>query len=103
MAALRRELPASFMYEPSAPPTIPPGLTIADWRREQARRRPRGTGRRKAPRARPLPTATGRWELRRALSVSRIVSAASGLFGRLGRQTRAELRPRQGGTVPPAA
>ena len=30
MAAERREPPASFMYEPSFPPTIPPGLTIAE-------------------------------------------------------------------------
>lgn len=30
MAAARRERPASFMYEPSSPPTIPPGLTMAD-------------------------------------------------------------------------
>jgi len=39
MAAGRRELPASFMYEPGFPPTIPPGLTIADWRRRRARRK----------------------------------------------------------------
>jgi hypothetical protein len=42
MAAASRELPASFMYEPSAPPTIPPGVTIADWRRRRPRRRRRG-------------------------------------------------------------
>ena len=28
----RREPPASFVYEPSSPPSIPPGLTIAEWR-----------------------------------------------------------------------
>jgi hypothetical protein len=39
MAAERRELPASFMYEPGFPPTIPPGVTIADWRRRRARRK----------------------------------------------------------------
>jgi hypothetical protein len=38
MAAERRETPASFMYEPSFPPTIPPGLTIDDWRRRPPRR-----------------------------------------------------------------
>jgi integrase-like protein len=54
MAAARPDLPASFLYEPSAPPTIQPGLTIDDWRRQQARRhrrrrhqgRRRGRGRR---------------------------------------------------------
>jgi hypothetical protein len=46
MAAERRELPGSFMYEPGNPPTIPPGLTIAEWRRRQARRRPRSRFRR---------------------------------------------------------
>jgi len=46
MAAERRELPASFMYEPSSLPTIPPGVTIAEWRRRQARRRPRSRSRR---------------------------------------------------------
>lgn|GEM_PF-6489667 len=39
-----------FMYEPSLPPTIPAGMTAADWRRAQPRRgrrrRTRGGGRR---------------------------------------------------------
>lgn len=48
MAAQRPRRPASFMYEPSCPPTIPPGLTIDDWRRRQARpRRRRGLSRRR--------------------------------------------------------
>jgi hypothetical protein len=51
MAAARRELPASFIYEPSAPPTIPPGLTIDDWRRRRARRA-RHQGRRRGRRRR---------------------------------------------------
>ena len=37
MAAARREPPASFMYEPDFPPTIPPGLTVSDWRRRRRR------------------------------------------------------------------
>lgn len=48
MAAERRERIASFMHEPGFPPTIPPGLTIVDWRRRQARRRP-GRGLRRGP------------------------------------------------------
>ncbi|MGH8572441.1 MAG: hypothetical protein ACREX8_07695, partial [Gammaproteobacteria bacterium] len=36
-----RELPASFLYEPSAPPTIAPGMTIADYRRQRGHRRKR--------------------------------------------------------------
>lgn len=51
MAAARRQFPSSFMYEPSAPPTIPPGLTIDDWRRRQARRQ-RRQGRRRGRRHR---------------------------------------------------
>jgi hypothetical protein len=42
MAADRREPPASFMYEPSSPPSIPPHLTIAEWRRQVRRRWRRG-------------------------------------------------------------
>lgn len=41
MAAERRELRASFMYEPRNPPTIPPGQTIAEWRRRVRRERRR--------------------------------------------------------------
>ena len=40
MAVEGRELPCSFMYEPSMPPTIPPGLTVRDWRGRQARHQP---------------------------------------------------------------
>jgi hypothetical protein len=39
MAARRRELPASFMYEPSCPPSIPPGQTINAYRRGRPRQR----------------------------------------------------------------
>jgi hypothetical protein len=39
----RREQPASFAYEPTYPPTIPPGLTLSEWR---ARRRIRQRRRR---------------------------------------------------------
>lgn len=34
-AAERREPPASFVYEPSSPPSIPPGLTITEWRAQR--------------------------------------------------------------------
>jgi hypothetical protein len=40
MAGEQRAPSDSFVYEPSCPPSIPPGLTIADW---QAARR--GVGR----------------------------------------------------------
>jgi hypothetical protein len=47
MAGERRERPGSFMYEPSSPPTIRPGLTVRDWRGRQARcQRQRGKRRR---------------------------------------------------------
>jgi hypothetical protein len=36
----RREPPAAFAYEPTHPPTIPPGLTVSDWRARR-RKRPR--------------------------------------------------------------
>ena len=38
MAVERQEPPSSFMYEPSLPPTIPPGVTVRYWRGRQARR-----------------------------------------------------------------
>lgn len=44
MAARRRTPPRAFLYEPNEPPTIPPGMTIADYRRRRAgraRRTPR--------------------------------------------------------------
>jgi len=41
MDAQRREQVGSFMYEPTCPPTIPPGQTIAQWRRNRMPQRPR--------------------------------------------------------------
>jgi hypothetical protein len=35
LRATRREAPASFGYEPSSPPSIPPGMTIAEWRAQR--------------------------------------------------------------------
>ena len=42
-AARERAGPADFRYEPGYPPTIPPGMSVADYRRRRARRarRPR--------------------------------------------------------------
>jgi hypothetical protein len=48
MAAQRGERPGQFMYEPSYPPTIPPGQTIGAYRRGRPRRW-RGGRRRQAP------------------------------------------------------
>lgn len=49
--------PKRLMYEPSYPPTIPPGQTIDDWRRSRPRRR-RQEGRRTA--TNPLAGLLGR-------------------------------------------
>ena len=39
MAATReRAGPADFRYEPSYPPTIPPGMSVAAYRRRRAQR-----------------------------------------------------------------
>jgi hypothetical protein len=43
MAAQRGERLGEFIYEPSHPPTIPPGQTIDGYRRGRVRRR-RGWG-----------------------------------------------------------
>jgi hypothetical protein len=34
----RREPPGAFAYEPTHPPTIPPGLTVSDWRARRCKR-----------------------------------------------------------------
>jgi hypothetical protein len=36
----RSEPPGAFAYEPTYPPTVPPGLTVSDWRAPR-RKRPR--------------------------------------------------------------